>query len=205
MAGVTKTEGSIFVSMIKSDSIHTNMTKQDFIDFYDVVLKTNPGIDKLDLAGHYLKNWNESDNDAIKWAIYDSLGDLTIKCPTYFLAKGYTQANNNTTDTFFYELTHSALGEKVEELLGIPHTAELAFVFGTPFFNPSATTGDREFSRVVMKYWTDFAKYGKPDINWPEMLNHHGTYVKNLNPDQSIKQSQFYEVCESFWKNYFLD
>ena len=204
MAGVTKDDGSVFVNQVANGVIHDNMTEQDFFDFYKIGAKTYPGIVKLDLVGQYLNKSNKNDKDAIKWAMYDSFSHVTLTCPTYFFAKGYQNANNNKTNVFFYELTHSALGEKVEELLGIPHTAELAFVFGKPFFDPSATEEDRQFSRVVMKYWTDFAKYGKPDNNWPQMLNHHGTYVKNLNPDQSVKQSRFYEVCESFWKNYFF-
>ena len=48
MAGVTKTEGSIFISMINNSVLHDNMTKDDFTQFFRVVAKTYPGIsDKL--------------------------------------------------------------------------------------------------------------------------------------------------------------
>ena len=46
----------------------------------------------------------------------------------------------------------------IEHALGITYTTELSLVLGTLFFNPSATDEDREFSRVVMKYSTDFDK-----------------------------------------------
>ena len=192
----------MYVPILKSDAIHDNLTKQDFVDFYKAIARSFPGLQRMDTTGEYLKK--ENDHDKIKWAMMDSLGDFLFYCSTYFMAKGYAEDTNHKTNVFFYELTHSTLGKESDKEIGIPHGADIAFVFGQPFFDESSTTENREFSRVVMKYWTDFAKYGKPTNDWPEMLNQDGSYVKNLNPDQSLEPSRHYKVCETFWKKIFF-
>ena len=198
----------MFVEMLKPGAIHDNLTNQDLVEFYKVIAETFPGVHpesgRMHLAGEYLKKQN--DHDEIKWAMMDSLGDFFFYCSTYFMAKGYAEDTINKTNVFFYELTHtgSFLGVTAEEM-GIPHGADLEFVFGLTLLSPESSSENREFSRLFMKYWTDFAKYGKPTNDWPEMLNQHGSYVKNLNPDQSLEPSQHYKVCEKFWKKYFFD
>lgn len=44
---------------------------------------------------------------------------------------------------------------------GVMHGDEINYVFGEPF-NPkyNYTDDERYFSRRIMRYWTNFAKYG---------------------------------------------
>ena len=97
------------------------------------------------------------------------------------------------------------MGETTEKEMGIPHGSDIEFVFGLTLLNPESTPENREFSKLFMKYWTHFAKYGKPINDWPEMLSQDSIYVKNFNPDQSLEPSQHYKVCETFWKKYFFN
>ncbi|CAG2103598.1 unnamed protein product [Medioppia subpectinata] len=60
-----------------------------------------------------------------------------------------------------------------EKTMGICHGSDLVFVSGAPFIYPNDgyTTRDMHFSVQVMKLWTNFAKYGKPnDNNWPQLM-----------------------------------
>ena len=50
-----------------------------------------------------------------------------------------------------------------------PHSAEIRYVFGT--LSPQHTEYDKEISRALMSYWTNFAKIGDPNgagsVSWP--------------------------------------
>ena len=83
--------------------------------------------------------------------------------------------------------------------LGIAHTLEIDFVFGTPFLNGSIlnlvinkfTEEDREMSSKMMKMWADFAKNGHPgegvspiDVMKRKyfVINQNITVKENYNP-----------------------
>ena len=66
---------------------------------------------------------------------------------------------------------------------GVPHGSEVPFVFGLPqktqsvwFVNHQATLTDKKVSELVVKIWSNFAKYGhptrqfqvQPSPSWPE-------------------------------------
>ena len=159
----------------------------------------------MNISVEYLKNLNYSEPNAVRFALFKSFGDLAIACPTYFFAKLFSQVSDPKTNTFLYELTHSSNGKQFEDSLGVIHSADLAFVFGAPLLTPTATEEDRQFSAVVMKYWTDFAKYGKPSKEWSPMMTNSTVFAKNLNPNKSLSESHFYYVCELFWRKYFIN
>ena len=74
--------------------------------------------------------------------------------------------------------------------MGIPHGFDLEFVFGLTLLNPESTPENLvklELSKLFMKYWTDFAKYGKLTNDWLEMLSQKASFVKNSIPDQSLE------------------
>uniref|UniRef100_A0A8D0L6P9 Carboxylic ester hydrolase n=1 Tax=Sphenodon punctatus TaxID=8508 RepID=A0A8D0L6P9_SPHPU len=51
------------------------------------------------------------------------------------------------------------------------HGDEIGFVFGKPFLAGNAAAEERNLSRTVMKYWTNFARNGNPNgeglVTWP--------------------------------------
>ena len=162
MAGVTETEGSLLakIFMSKSSQIHTES------DFKDVINQTNSLSHNLDVekvTEFYLRNVNKSDSGAIQWAFNEFFGDISMTCPTYHFAKNYAKYSQNS-NVFFYEITYQQYSNYFEKFgfKGVNHGADLPFVFGLPLISPQPTDTqtDIEFSKQVMKMWTNFAKYG---------------------------------------------
>ena len=160
MAGVTKDEGSPLASMIGRLSYKT-LTKEDFKNF---VLKINGFFHSLNVESvvdYYLNNTDLNDSDAIKWKINDIFGDILLKCPTYLFAKQYAEHSSEETGVYFYGLTHTSKGEAMEEYMGIFHGSDIDFVFGNLLLRPNDySEEDIQFTEQIVKYWTDFAKYG---------------------------------------------
>ena len=105
------------------------------------------------------------DSNAYKWKIYDFYGDILIKCPTYLFAKQYALRSHRSDHVFFYELTYTCDKAKANDF-GVAHGADLPFMFGQPLIaEPPGnafqyTQEDIEFSKQMVKYWTNFAKHG---------------------------------------------
>ena len=202
---------------------NNNVVKDDFDEFFnDIILTTFIGLNLTKLEQFYLKNIDLDNSTAIKWQIYNAFGDLLMKCPTYFFAKRYAEECDVKTNVFAYEFADCVFDVK-NEAVGVRHGSDVSAVFGLPLLNATATEEDKEFSRTVIKYWTNFAKYGldsgnvlisliieiylfrKPSEKWPRFLkNGKVDHVKSLNKKSMQTQSNFYLVCEEFWKNYFL-
>ncbi|KAG8143818.1 putative Carboxylic ester hydrolase protein [Naja naja] len=57
------------------------------------------------------------------------------------------------------------------DFVKVDHGDEIAFVFGKPFFTDNATEEDKMLSKVIMKYWANFARTGNPNgaglVTWP--------------------------------------
>ncbi|XP_050391498.1 acetylcholinesterase [Patella vulgata] len=76
---------------------------------------------------------------------------------------------NNRTKTYQYEFNHAypALPPGNEWLKGATHGGELPFVFGFPStlpgYEPQIAKMAWPFSKIVMDYWTNFAKTGNPN------------------------------------------
>ena len=113
----------------------------------------------------YLSGMTSKDANAFKWKIYDYYGDILIKCPTYLFAKRYAMQSHRSDHVFFYHLTYTCDKAQAQEF-GVFHAADLPFVFGQPLIAEPPhnafkyTDEDIEFSKQIIKYWTNFAKYG---------------------------------------------
>ncbi|CAG2121416.1 unnamed protein product, partial [Medioppia subpectinata] len=154
---------------------------------------------------------NKSDPEAVKWQLNDLFGDLMITCPTHQFAVNYGQQSAES-NVYFYELTYHRTPTKPgPDMFGVTHGEEVPFVFGLPLIYPQKTDTeiDKQFSRDVMKMWTDFAKYGKPTVDWPKLIdNKVKDYVpkaKELNPYKLWHNfnNLFNTTCDGFWKHYY--
>ena len=139
-----------------------NPTKKDFVDFVQSVKNHQlPGISVENVTEYYLKNVNTSNSEAIKFKIWDFYGDIFMKCPTYLFAKTYAKKSTNKTNVYFYEWTHTKGTAEQEKKSGVPHGAEVGFVFGLDLLAPNSVSKENlELTKNVVKYWTNFAKYG---------------------------------------------
>ncbi|CAG2176867.1 unnamed protein product, partial [Oppiella nova] len=203
IAGVVRNEGSLLAPQIKG-----NITKEIFTN---AIKGRNFGDISLDqVLAFYLKDIKKDDYAAYRWAYYDLIGDIGLKCNTYLFAKQVAQ-HSTTRNVYFYELTYQSGGHLQgcdEKTMGICHGSDLEFVFFRTGANPKL---DIPFSKEWMSYWTNFAKTGVPttDAKWPKLVNKAEEYkisrFKDMNPQDfsKILVDPFKRTCDEFWAKYF--
>ncbi|CAG2111165.1 unnamed protein product, partial [Medioppia subpectinata] len=184
MAGVERNEGSVIMQPL----VISNPTVQDFTQLVSIVGSVYHNYDIKRIVDFYTKSIDTNNSDAILWAEYNFFSDVTMICPTYRFAKAYGQLSG-TGSVYFYDQTYARQSYLNETLYGVTHFADIDFVFGLPLLEPSVTDTaiDRQFSLQVMKWWTDFAKYGRPDPKWPKLIGDKPgvklvSKVKDLSP-----------------------
>ena len=92
------------------------------------------------------------------------MGDLSMYAPGLELVD---LLEKHDVPVYVYEFKHESVHTPVE-WWGTYHSLELDYVFGSPFsgYNiaiddwANHTDTDKRVSRVVMNYWTQFAKSG---------------------------------------------
>ncbi|XP_044515652.1 liver carboxylesterase 1-like [Gracilinanus agilis] len=89
----------------------------------------------------------------------DMLGDLTFGIPTVILAQYYRDAGSRT---YLYEFQHPASiwGNLKPAMVRADHGDDLFFVFGSPFLRDDFSEEEKHLSRMMMKYWGNFARNG---------------------------------------------
>ncbi|CAG2168169.1 unnamed protein product [Oppiella nova] len=207
IAGMTLDEESGFISHFDPD-VH-NLTAEGFKLLVSEVNDIYHGLDAENVTQFYLKNIDPKDPGASVRAFEVFLGDLVMKCPTYLFAKQFaTNAPGN--NVYAYELTFES--QFTTNATGCPpgmvcHSADVPFVFGRPFLYPDQFSHEETvFSGDIMKMWTNFAKTGKPDDLWPQLLDNNAIQVRDLNPRNMsrVLDNPFHTTCDDFWKDYYL-
>ncbi|KAM4614479.1 fatty acyl-CoA hydrolase precursor, medium chain-like isoform 2-T2 [Discoglossus pictus] len=107
----------------------------------------------------------------------DLCGDIVFVMPTIKTAKYHRDSG---LPVFFYEFGHrpSMYHGSKPNFVKADHGDELLFVLGAPFYDSdvllkgNATDEEKDLSRTMMKYWTNFARNGNPNgpglVEWPE-------------------------------------
>ncbi|CAG2119250.1 unnamed protein product, partial [Medioppia subpectinata] len=214
MAGIATNEGSILSrGLLPTDG---PMTVADFMASVKLADAMLHGLDCQRVADHYLSGVDTGSPTALRRAFNDFFGDLFMKYPTFVFARQMAATNGaNCRGVYFYELTYQA--PSVAQLYkcddpdsGIGHAMEVPFVFGFPFAPNQPlpfTDTDRQFSKHVMRMWTNFAKYGKPDSgDWPQLVSGNVAKVLNLSPNPTVKvfDDPYAKHYDTFWKDYYL-
>ncbi|CAG2100640.1 unnamed protein product [Medioppia subpectinata] len=213
MAGINSTEGSNLTKLfIAPDKGILNLN--DFEAGIKASDDIYHNIDVQKVMDYYLKGVDTSSTPALKRAFYEFLGDLWMKYPTYVFARQMATTVGNRHNIYFYELSYQSQFyakqfQCDDEESGVGHGMDIPFVFGMPlmpemvdFFDEI----DRQFSRDVMRMWTNFAKYGKPDDKWPQLLSDPNVpKVKDLNPDPNRPplHDPYGQRYTDFWESYF--
>ena len=169
IAGVNKDEGSLLSLMFDLSLPFTNLDRQHFTKFVNKLDEKVHNLDAKNITDFYLRDVDPDDSKEIRWRIYDFFGDLINKCPTYKFAKLYAK-HTDKSKVFFYQMTYGIqmkglieglLVDFAERNLGVIHAMELMYVFGVPLLKPEDYyLSDIRMSKQMMKYWTNFAKYG---------------------------------------------
>ncbi|XP_072488358.1 liver carboxylesterase 1-like isoform X2 [Notamacropus eugenii] len=100
-------------------------------------------------------------NDPIlkKSQFLEMLGDLTFWIPTVTLGRLHRDSG---APTYFYEFQHrsSVWGKLKPATVKADHGDDIFSVFGSPFLRDGSPEEEKQISRIVMKYWANFARNG---------------------------------------------
>jgi para-nitrobenzyl esterase len=88
--------------------------------------------------------------------------DYVFTCPARATARALQRFQSHVYRYRFSHVTQASASRH----LGASHGDEIAFVFGT---SPSPTDAERELSRTMRRYWSQFARTGEPSNEdaWP--------------------------------------
>ncbi|XP_054166232.1 cholinesterase-like [Oppia nitens] len=176
MAGTTTHEGLAMALMWFPETITGKQFTEDL--FGTIVDKFNQmfhNLDKDSLIKHYLSNIT-NDNDNVVQAMRIALGDL-----------------------FGDILMALALDASI-----IHHGCDIEFIFGIPLLKPIGYSElDYDFSLHVMQLITNFAKYGKPDNEWPQLLDNSIDNAIKVRVLTRVVENPFASTCDGVWNNYF--
>ncbi|OXA45888.1 Acetylcholinesterase [Folsomia candida] len=95
------------------------------------------------------------------------VGDKHFTCNVNELALRYAEAGNYV---YYYYYTHRSTTHQWPTWTGVMHADEINFVFGEPL-DPirKYTPEEVELSRLMMRYWANFAKTGNPSLSSPRL------------------------------------
>ncbi|KAF8770257.1 Acetylcholinesterase like protein [Argiope bruennichi] len=109
---------------------------------------------------------SSSDPDCKRHHLHSALGDLVLICPSVYFAEKCAEQGN---DVYYYFFIHRPSNTPFASWMGVPHFSEIPFVFGIPLTKPDDyTEEERDLSRQMIHYWSEFVKTGKPDPSWPK-------------------------------------
>ncbi|XP_028626190.1 carboxylesterase 1D-like [Grammomys surdaster] len=129
----------------------------------------------------------------------DLIADVMFGVPSVMVSRSHRDAG---ASTYMYEFEYrpsfvSAMRPK--EVLG-DHGDEIFSVFGTPFLKDGASEEETNLSKMVMKFWANFARNGNPNggglPHWPEYDQKEG-YLKIGTSTQAAQRLKDKEVA--FW------
>ncbi|XP_076365006.1 acetylcholinesterase-like [Tachypleus tridentatus] len=117
--------------------------------------------------------------------LIDLVGDKYITCDSIKFAHTYSELGN---DVFMYLFTHTPSVRPWPHWMGATHADEIFFVFGAlwnSLFGYSSE--EKEFSRRIMKHWTNFARTG--GSNECDLTSCFYKWMQTMNPQKSSPDS----------------
>ena len=175
LSGANKDEGNwFFVYSFKYFRDYFNITEppeinySDFEDHINQLFHFYPQFPYtaspiiLKSIAHRYTNWaNVNDSFHNRQNLDDAAGDFHFICPAVDFANQYALYDQKV---FFYYYTHRSSNHYWPDWLGVMHADEVAFVFGEPLNNTlKFNNKEKILARRLIKYWTNFAKYGNPN------------------------------------------
>ncbi|XP_020840862.1 liver carboxylesterase 1-like [Phascolarctos cinereus] len=123
----------------------------------------------------------------------EMLGDLTFWIPTVILGR----LNRDSGEpTYLYEFQHrsSVWGDLKPATVKADHADDIFSVFGSPFLRNGSPKEEKQLSRMVMKYWANFARNGNPNgeglPKWPRYDHNEEYFHINITPKAAKKQKE---------------
>ncbi|XP_049999679.1 carboxylesterase 1C-like isoform X4 [Alexandromys fortis] len=103
--------------------------------------------------------------------LLDLFGDVFFGIPSVLMARGLRDAG---VPTYMYEFQYrpSFISDTRPKTVLGDHGDEIFSVFGAPFLKDGASEEETKLSKMVMKFWANFARSGNPNEkglpHWPE-------------------------------------
>ncbi|KAK7800754.1 hypothetical protein U0070_021048 [Myodes glareolus] len=155
------------------------------------------GINKLCVIKEYLGGAEDIVKN--RDLFVDLIGDVLFALPSVIVARPYRYAG---APVYMYEFQyHPSFSSdlKPETVMG-DHGDELFSVFGAPFTKGGASSEEINISKMMMKFWGNFARNGNPNEKtlpvWPEYNQKEG-YLKIGTTTQAAHGLKDKEVA--FW------
>ncbi|XP_061475132.1 cholinesterase-like [Rhineura floridana] len=166
LTGFTPDEGSLFLSenapgfSLYSDSL---INRKQLLEGLHLVAPEMP--ESAIEAAALIYSQEEHGEERYRNALVKASGDYHFLCPVAVVA---TQMAEAGSPVFAYSFSHRpSFMSPVADWTGVPHCAELPYMFGDPLSMPGGnfTYPEAEviLSQRVMKYWGQFVRTGSPD------------------------------------------
>ncbi|XP_077649027.1 carboxylesterase 1D-like isoform X4 [Urocitellus parryii] len=142
------------------------------------------------------KNFRGTDDPVkIKDLFLELIGDVLYCIPSVTVARSHRDAG---APTYMYEFQYrpSFVSDMRPKTVIGDHGDEIYSVFGAPILKGGTSEEETNLSRMVMKFWANFARHGNPNgeglPHWPEYDQKEG-YLKigaNTQAAQGLKEKE---------------
>ncbi|XP_048211525.1 carboxylesterase 1D-like isoform X4 [Perognathus longimembris pacificus] len=135
----------------------------------------------------------------MKDLLLDLIADVMFGVPAVMISRSHRDAG---APTYMYEFQNrpNFSSDMRPKTVVADHGDELFSVFGAPFFKERATEEEINLSKMVMKFWANFARTGNPNgkglPHWPEFDRKEG-YLQIGTSTQAAQGLKDKEVA--FW------
>ncbi|VBB32366.1 unnamed protein product [Acanthocheilonema viteae] len=185
------------------------LNQDNFLDCINIAFKTQSKLIRQAATFTYMDRKCKNSIQKNKFyaeQINHMVGDYFFTCDSIWFAE-HMKKGSGKIYVYYFDQRSSA--NPWPEWAGVMHGYEIEYVFGVPVYNRTATYTKQEriFSGKIMKYWSNFANYGKPDFDeqihtlWPEYRKtEKWMYLRaDMQNDSSIERRKK-EECE-LWRN----